>query len=1306
MDYTLKELLDIPRLRDLLDSLDQLHSLPSAILDTEGNILTATAWQDICTKYHRINPETATKCTESDRHIKARLGERAPHTIYRCPMGLIDAAMPIIIEDQHLGNVFTGQLFLESPDRDFFIEQARKYGFDEEEYLAALSKVPLYSEEKLHQNLNLIHGFTQMLAEQGLQNLRLREAQEKQKYRSHILEMLATDQPLSSILEEIVTGVEHIRPLMMCSVLLLDQNGKNLHIGAAPSLPDFYNTAIDGVKIGEEVGSCGTAAYTGTRVIVDDIMTHPYWSLYKEVAAKAGLAACWSEPIRSSTGTILGTFAIYHHTPHKPTESDIYIIEQSANLASIAIEKKLAAEKLLASEEQHRILIKTAMEGIWLADAQGRLLEVNDAYCRMSGYSEQELLNMHISDLDINESLEDTVKRIADISEKGQARFESQHRHKDGSIFDVEVNVQFRPVNGGQCFAFLRDVTERKQAETALAEQADFTLRVFNSTDANMAVVDHNGIILGVNEAWRRFANDNMGADEKVWGAGSSYFVQYDNNWGDAALAKEAFEGVRKVQNGQLPLFSLEYPCHSSDDQKRWFRLKVMPLQGKEGSVLIAHIDITTRKLAEDALKESRRLLAETEKIGKVGGWEFNIDTKIQVWTEEIYHIHELDLSFIPTVENGINFYTSESRPIIERAVQRAIDYGEAFDDQLEIITAKGNHRYVHAIGNADLLNRRVFGFFQDITERKQLEAYREITREVLKVLNEPGDTEKIISNVISVLKQKTGFSAVGIRLQAGDDFPYRSQDGFSKEFLLRENSIIERSEDGGVCRDNNGDACLECTCGLVISGKPDSASPLFTKGGSFFTSQSETLLGIPSNEDPRLHPRNLCIHEGYSSVALVPIRNKEHIIGLIQFNDRRTGCFNVDTVEQLEEIAAHLGAALMRKQAEEEKLAIEKQFLQAQKLESLGVLAGGIAHDFNNILAVIVGHCSLATLNPQSGGKHIQVIEQAVERAAELCRQMLSYAGKAQVVESTVDVKILVDEMIKMLRTTINKNVLLTYEGAIGLPTIIGDASQIRQIVMNLIINAADAIGEVHGEIRVALQRLQLSGNPAEKDHQGVTIKPGWYVLLEVSDNGCGMTDETRQRIFEPFYTTKFTGRGLGMSAVLGIIKAHGGALQLVSALGAGTTFKVYLPVQSNEVLLEGAGNPDAVESWHGHGTILLVEDEVLISQVASELLGKLGFRVIVASNGREAIELFQKNKSDIDLVVTDLGMPVLDGYGLIRELKIIAPELPIIITSGFGDVDINARIVQSDIAGLISKPYNYSQLRDALKRAVGPTQ
>ena len=249
-------------------------------------------------------------------------------------------------------------------------------------------------------------------------------------------------------------------------------------------------------------------------------------------------------------------------------------------------------------------------------------------------------------------------------------------------------------------------------------------------------------------------------------------------------------------------------------------------------------------------------------------------------------------------------------------------------------------------------------------------------------------------------------------------------------------------------------------------------------------------------------------------------------------------------------------------KKTEQEKQILEQQLLQAQKLESLGALAGGIAHDFNNILAIIVGRCTLAEMDRENAVNHIPEIEKAAQRAAELCRQMLAYAGKEQFVMKEVNIGELIAEMVTMLKATINKNVAITSTLVTDLPPVKVDANQIRQVVMNLIINASEAIGSVQGEVNVALTRISVTAEQREKDHLGTLIPPGYYACLEITDSGCGMNEETKRRIFEPFYSTKFTGRGLGMSAVLGIITAHTGALQLFSEPGNGSIFKVYLPV------------------------------------------------------------------------------------------------------------------------------------------------
>ncbi len=394
------------------------------------------------------------------------------------------------------------------------------------------------------------------------------------------------------------------------------------------------------------------------------------------------------------------------------------------------------------------------------------------------------------------------------------------------------------------------------------------------------------------------------------------------------------------------------------------------------------------------------------------------------------------------------------------------------------------------------------------------------------------------------------------------------------------------------------------------------------------------------------------------------------------------------------------------RKRAEEEKQALDQQIQHTQKLESLGVLSGGIAHDFNNILAAIIGYCGLTKLNFETAEKNIPEIEKAAERAAGLCRQMMAYAGKAQLTKAQVNMVTKVDGIVGMLKSTLPQNAVIKTDLSAEIPLIEGDASQLRQVVMNLIINASEAIGAKQGEVNVSLARIKVKPHKSYEDYHGKAIPPGEYVCLEVTDNGCGMDEATKWRIFEPFYTTKFTGRGLGMSAVLGIIKSHAGTLQLFSQPGQGTTFKVYLPALTSET------DRDEVQAvavpatpWQGSGTILLAEDEAQVRYIAKEMLQMFGFTVLEAVNGKEALEIYLKNTAVITLVVTDMGMPVMDGYELIHQLKILNPELPIIVSSGYGDADVTSRIGSDNIAGIINKPYNMNKLQEVLKSAVEGT-
>jgi PAS domain S-box-containing protein len=393
------------------------------------------------------------------------------------------------------------------------------------------------------------------------------------------------------------------------------------------------------------------------------------------------------------------------------------------------------------------------------------------------------------------------------------------------------------------------------------------------------------------------------------------------------------------------------------------------------------------------------------------------------------------------------------------------------------------------------------------------------------------------------------------------------------------------------------------------------------------------------------------------------------------------------------------------RKRAEEERLEMERRLQQTQKLESLGLLAGGVAHDFNNLLMAILGHADLALqeVPPMSPVRErIQEIIQASRRAAGLCLQMLAYVGKGQSELKRVDLPALVEEMTHLLKTSINKKAILNLNFEQGLPPIQADANQIRQIVMNLIINASEAIGERGGVITVSIGARESDLEYLRKTCLKNDLPAGLYVYLEVSDTGCGMDEETLQRIFEPFFTTKFTGRGLGLAAALGLVQTHNGALCLQSAPGKGTTFTVLFPALPvrEEVRADATGTSTA--AWQGSGTVLLVDDEASVRHVVRMMIEYLGFSVLTAADGRQALDLYRERGGEITLVVLDMTMPRLDGVETFRELRRIDPKACVILSSGYAEEDVVSQLAGKGLSGFIQKPYTLDKLRASLSLVI----
>jgi two-component system cell cycle sensor histidine kinase/response regulator CckA len=383
------------------------------------------------------------------------------------------------------------------------------------------------------------------------------------------------------------------------------------------------------------------------------------------------------------------------------------------------------------------------------------------------------------------------------------------------------------------------------------------------------------------------------------------------------------------------------------------------------------------------------------------------------------------------------------------------------------------------------------------------------------------------------------------------------------------------------------------------------------------------------------------------------------------------------------------------RKQAEEEKILLERRIRETQKLESLGVLAGGIAHDFNNILTAIIGNASLARLKLSSTGpaySYLEKIEASSQRAADLCNQMLAYSGKGQFNVMRLDLSAVVEETTHLLQLSISKKASLKYNLDRNLPAIMADATQIRQIIMNLVINASEAIGDKSGMITITTGVMYADRDYLKEDYLSPNPVEGNYVCLEVSDNGCGMVKETRARIFDPFFTTKFTGRGLGLAAVLGIVRGHKGALKIYSEPGRGTTFKLLLPCAEDPV--ECPETKPQASSWRGDGVVMVVDDEETVRTVVAGMLETFGFKVVQARDGIEALELFGDIGDRIRLVLMDLTMPRLDGPATFRELRRMESDVNVIMMSGFNECDTMDRFAGKENIGFIQKPFSAEKL------------
>ncbi len=462
-----------------------------------------------------------------------------------------------------------------------------------------------------------------------------------------------------------------------------------------------------------------------------------------------------------------------------------------------------------------------------------------------------------------------------------------------------------------------------------------------------------------------------------------------------------------------------------------------------------------------------------------------------------------------------------------------------------------------------------------------------------------------------------------------------------------------------------------------------------------------EGQLNVVSRNAKKLYPDTVLAELDVEAYIGIPLRDSSGATnGLMSVMFRRPLESIAMAQSMIRIFAIRAEAELARMQAEQQRLELEAQVLHSQKLESLGILAGGIAHDFNNLLASVMGNAGLALMEmPEDSPARysIEQIEVTTHRMSDLTRQMLAYSGRGKFNVRTVNLNDMVQEMAELLNVTISKKAQLKFDLSAQPVFIEVDTTQAQQILMNLITNASDALEEQSGIISISTSIVDAGPENFHSVPWRSELQVGEYVMLEVSDNGCGMDEATREKIFDPFFTTKFTGRGLGLAAVLGIVRSHRGAIQVESRIDDGTTFRVYFPRKSTK-----HGSESSVRSfkndWKPQGTVLVVDDEESVRNVAARVLNRMGLEALVAQDGLEAIVMVSENRGELAAILLDLTMPHLSGEETFDEIRRIDEKVPVIMMSGYNEQEITERFKGKYLAGFLAKPFGPSELREKL--------